>query len=143
MSSRRPARKRKQDKTSTDASNEIQYTLFVGWLDEGVEGKNGDVEHEGFSLAIGGKTFDISIGDAVLMRSSSDDQLESEKSQKVGPEGGMIARVERIWETKNIGTGECPFMFQARWFLRVSIFVSLWANIHDRTHHFALFSLEI
>ena len=120
MSSRKGSRKRKQD----DESTNVQYTLFVGWLDEGVQGTNGEVQHEGFTLTIRGKTFDISIGDAVLTRSSADDQSETEKLDKAGPGRGMIARVERIWETKNSGTGECPFMFQARWFLRVSIVAS-------------------
>jgi hypothetical protein len=113
MPGRATSRKRKQDETSEDASTDMQYSLFVGWLDEGVGGKDGDIEHEGFTLTIGGKTFDISIGDAVLMRTSKDQNSQVETSQ------GMIARVERIWETKNSGSGECPFMFQARWFLRV------------------------
>jgi hypothetical protein len=128
MSSRKASRKRKQDEIVANVATDVQYTLFVGWLDEGVEGTNGEVQHEGFTLTIRGKTFDVSIGDAVLTRSSSDDQSET------SPERGMIARVERIWETKNTGTGECPFMFQARWFLRVSslasaILISLCAGL--------------
>jgi len=105
------------------SSSDTQSTLFVAWLDKGLEGKNGETEYEGFSLTVGGKTLDVSIGDAVLVRGSGieDQQVEDEKSEKVGYEGRMmIARVERIWDTKNNGTGECPYMFQARWFLRVS-----------------------
>lgn len=129
MSSRKASRKRKQDEIVANVATDVQYTLFVGWLDEGVEGTNGEVQHEGFTLTIRGKTFDVSIGDAVLTRSSSDDQSET------SPERGMIARVERIWETKNTGTGECPFMFQARWFLRVSSLASaIWYPYVQASH---------
>jgi hypothetical protein len=164
MSSRRAAakRKRKQEEDPVEedipeeGSTEVEYTLFGGWLDDGYTGEGGVTEHEGFSLTLGGKHFDISLGDAVLMRGSDDnhsdevvrdnnpeyqqdedmkDSSSSSSNNNNGPPNKagakrMIARVERIWETttKNAtngdggGSGECPFMFQARWFLRVSIY---------------------
>lgn len=115
-----------------EVSTEVEYTLFSGWLDDGYPGDDEEVtEHEGFSLTLGGRNFDISIGDAVLMRSGDDEGSEttpaeyqdpsSKDSNKAG-EKGMVARVERIWEKKSpAGSGECPYMFQARWFLRVRI----------------------
>jgi len=144
MSSRRAAAKRKRSTkkdeesveevpTSSEVSTEVEYTLFSGWLDDGYPSDDVDVtEHEGFSLTFGGgRHFDISLGDAVLMRSGDDDDSEgtpaeyqdpsSKESSKAGAKG-MLARVERIWEKKvPAGSEECPFMFQARWFLRVSI----------------------
>lgn len=136
-------RKRKQSEGNSvdgkpgQGSTEVVYTLFGGWLDDGYAGgEPGVIEHEGFSLTLGGKNFDISLGDAVLMRGSDDGDDEegtpeyqdddmkdsSNGSTKKAGAKGMIARVERIWETtgsaNGTGSGECPFMFQARWFLR-------------------------
>lgn len=130
-------RKRKQEDESVEdgSTDQTEYSLFGGWLDDGYEGDDGVTEHEGFSLTLRGKNFDISLGDAVLMRSTEDDEpMESNGSQDASIKGstsnngskkagakGMIARVERIWETtqKSSGSHTCPFMFQARWFLRV------------------------
>ena len=157
MSSRRPKRKRTkpEDEVVEEESKpeeicatgtEVEYTLFGGWLDDGVAGEGGVIEHEGFSLTLGGKNFDISLGDAVLMRGSSNNDDDNDEAEGGAPEyqedeedkemkdafingarnkagaKGMIARVERIWDTTNTSngrSGECPFMFQARWFLRV------------------------
>ena len=136
MSSRKSSTKRKRkqegDSTEEDSAAPAEYTVFGGWLDDGFAGEDGVTEHEGFSLTLRGKSFEISLGDAVLMRNTDDDgALESQESatkkDPAPPNGskangnGMIARVERIWEVNHKSRGdECPFMFQARWFLRVS-----------------------
>jgi len=131
-------RKRKQEGDSTEeesAAAQAEYTVFGDWLHEGFTGADGVTEHEGFSLTLGGKSFEISLGDAVLMRSTDEDGTmenpDSVTNKDASPSkgtslkttgNGMIARVERIWEINHKSRGdECPFMFQARWFLRVSL----------------------
>lgn len=137
MSSRKSSTKRKRkqegDSTEEDSAAPAEYTVFGGWLDDGFVGEDGVTEHEGFSLTLRGKSFEISLGDAVLMRNTDDDgAMESQESAATKKDSapsngskangnGMIARVERIWEVNHKSRGdECPFMFQARWFLRVS-----------------------
>ncbi len=146
MSSKKTTAKRKrkqeEDSTEEESTEKLEYSLFGGWMDDGYEGEDGGTEHEGFSLTLRGKNFDISLGDAVLLRSTTDDeepmeyrdastQESSNRSTKAGGKG-MIARVERIWEnTQKSSSDTCPFMFQARWFLRVSI---VHASISRKQH---------
>lgn len=125
MTSRRNnAAKRKQNEESGEESSSADLTTFSGWLDDGGEGKNGFIEHQGFSLTRRGKRFDVLIGDAVLTRPTGQDTALSVPADKSDDdaelEDGMIARVERIWETKTPAAEQCPFMFEARWYLRVS-----------------------
>ena len=151
MSSRKSStkRKRKQEGDSTEeesAAAPAEYTVFGGWLDEGFAGDDGVTEHEGFSLTLKGKTFEISLGDAVLMRSTDDDRAtetqDSVTTKDPSVNGananghGMIARVERIWEINHKSRGgECPFMFQARWFLRVSFSRCIWCHAKCSSTH--------
>jgi hypothetical protein len=130
-------RKRRSDQQSEESSSDEllgaadKVTRFRGWLDEGTSKPDGRIEHESFSLKIGGEIMEVSLGDAVLMRNASDESSFGDMDDSFDYYGSannnksddriVIARVERIWEEEN--DNDSPggkFQFLARWFLKVS-----------------------
>mmetsp|Transcript_87023 Transcript_87023/g.130488 ORF Transcript_87023/g.130488 Transcript_87023/m.130488 type:complete len:615 (-) Transcript_87023:44-1888(-) len=134
MPTKRPAAKRKRgfDQNEESSYDELidaaaKVTRFRGWLDEGSSSPDGRMQHESFSLKIGGETLEVALGDSVLMRSASeessfgdmDDSFDYYGSANKSDDRYVIARVERIWEEES--DPESPggkLQFLARWFLQ-------------------------
>jgi hypothetical protein len=137
MSSTRSSskRKRQEDPSNSDESSSEatpEGTVFCGWLDEGSPQPDGTIDHEAFTLTQGTEDLEVSLGDAVLMRSPSEATSEYQddpvdyygSSPSKSGSKMMVARVERIWEETKSGRSprgqDTTYNFKARWFLKVS-----------------------
>lgn len=102
-------------------------TVFSGFWDEGVVAEDGCIDYTGLNLTIGKDSYEVRVGDAVMLRGDDDHGAPEDvdgkptarmTEAKVG-DGLMLARVERIWQEKSKGGRSGKILFQARWFLKV------------------------
>lgn len=129
-SARSNKRKRRYDTAQPTVED---TTLFKGWVDEGTAGSNGRINHEGFTILLGDDLLVLSLGDNVLMRTSSEpsdyaddeDDYYSTEPSKFGKDM-LIARIESVWEERKSRRSLSRTSHQhggcyigARWYMKV------------------------
>lgn len=125
-----------QSRGGSKESAKKDGTSFLEWMDKGETTSDGLVEHKSFAISVNGKRLDVRLGDTVIMRGSKRDSSEQQISDDnrmalTGPRC-MLARVEKIWETKDEDdTAHCRSFFLARWFLSVSEQLTLCQEVVD------------
>ena len=149
-SSSSSAPKRKRSEASITSSDEnASETHFLNWLSSGTTSsspKDGPevIDHEEAELRIGGKRVIAHVGDVVYLRAFASSSSVSNSSQKQQQDvdeyasddvdyygeqnermaSASIARIERLYETRNASEG-AHRKIRARWFLKVRKIFSL------------------